>query len=70
MTTNNSITAVINQNKNGLLTPFRRWMFEVTEPHIFEYYKTNITELLSNCGFRNIESKKNDLINTIIMAQK
>lgn len=59
-----------NLNEKLSINIFRKWAFEVTEPHIFEYYKTNITELLSNCGFRNIESKKNDPINTIIMAQK
>ena len=59
-----------NLNEKLSINIFRKWAFEVTEPHIFEYYKTNITELLLNCGFRNIESKKNDPINTIIMAQK
>lgn len=59
-----------NLNEHLSINIFRKWAFEVTEPHIFEYYTTNMTELLINSGFRNIESKKNDPINTIIMAQK
>ena len=59
-----------NLNEHLSINIFRKWAFEVTEPHIFEYYTTNMTELLLDSGFRNIESKKNDPINTIIMAQK
>ena len=59
-----------NLNEKLSINIFRKWAFEVTEPHIFAYYKTNLTSLLDSFGFRNIESKKNDPINTIILAQK
>ena len=59
-----------NLNEHLSINIFRKWAFEVTEPHIFEYYKTNMTDILLNFGFRNIECKKNDPLNTIIIAQK
>lgn len=62
--------SVINQNKNGLLTPFRRWMFEVTEPHIFSYYESDMRELLFQCGFVNIVKARNDPVNSVWIAKK
>lgn len=62
--------SVINQNKNGLLTPFRRWMFEVTEPHIFSYYENDMRELLFQCGFVNIVKARNDPVNSVWIAKK
>ena len=49
---------------------FRKWAFEVTEPHIFEYYTTNMTSLLRNSGFRKIDVSDNDPLNSIYIAQK
>lgn len=49
---------------------FRRWAFEVTEPHIFEYYTTNMTKLLENSGFINIESNLNDPVNRVWLGKK
>ncbi len=49
---------------------FRRWAFEVTEPHIFEYYTTNMTKLIENSGFLNIESNFNDPVNRVWLGKK
>ena len=49
---------------------FRRWAFEVTEPHIFEYYTTNMTELITNSGFNNIQSNINDPLNRVWLGTK
>lgn len=59
-----------NLNENLSINIFRKWAFEVTEPHIFDYYKTNITQLMSNINFRNIEKTPNDPINIIYFGQK
>ena len=57
--------------KNNLVVnTFRKWAFEVTEPHIYEYYKTNMTELLVNEGYTNVKNVSNDPINTIWFGKK
>jgi hypothetical protein len=40
-----------NMKENNVLSPFRRWMFEVTEPHIYSYYENDMRNLLKNVGF-------------------
>ena len=47
---------------------FRKWSFEVTEPHIYGYYKRNITNILFNLNYNNIKNYKNDPINNVICA--
>lgn len=49
---------------------FRRWAFEVTEPHIYGYYKRDLTKLLENNHFLNVQTARNDPINTIWMGIK
>ena len=44
---------------------FRRWAFEVTEPHIYPYYMTKLSELLIGTGFHNIVKYSNDPLNSI-----
>lgn len=51
-------------------SPFRKWAFEVTEPHIYEYYKNSMTETLISCGFHNIVKYKNDPLNSMWCAIK
>ena len=59
----------INQKK-GFLTPFRRWMFEVTEPHIFAYYDRDMRMQLLDAGFTNVVKQKNDPVNSVWIGQK
>lgn len=57
--------------KNDLIvSTFRKWAFEVTEPHIYEYYNTDMNEILINEGFNNVMNCSNDPINTIWFGKK
>lgn len=50
---------------------FRKMLFEVTEPHIKEYYKTNMTELLIDVGFKNVvKVSNNDPFNSVWLGSK
>lgn len=69
------IFAIVDLNTNNiqnnfLVSKFRKWAFEVTEPHIYQYYKTDLENLLQNVGFKNIKMYKNDPINSIWIGQK
>ena len=57
------------QNKL-IVSAFRKWAFETTEPHINEYYNTDMGILLESNNFVNIEKKKNDPVNSIWFGQK
>lgn len=60
-----------NRLKKGLNTNiFRKWAFEVTEPHIYEYYNSNMTSMMNNTGFFNIQEKVNDPMNNIWLGTK
>ena len=61
---------VVNKDKNGFLTPFRKWMFEITEPHIFSYYDNPMKELLLEAGFTNIIKARNDPVNSVWIAHR
>ena len=57
--------------KNNLIVnTFRKWAFEVTEPHIYEYYNTDMSNLLINEGFNHVLNCSNDPINTIWLRKK
>lgn len=57
--------------KSGrLFNQFKKWAFEVTEPHIYDYYDSNMSENLYAQGFSNIVKKTNDPINGIWLGQK
>lgn len=60
----------MNLNEKLSINIFRKWAFEVTEPHIFDYYNTNIQELLEANNFRNIDNKINDPFNILYFGQK
>jgi ubiquinone/menaquinone biosynthesis C-methylase UbiE len=69
------ILAIIDLNtdklqNNFLVSTFRKWAFEVTEPHIYQYYNTNLTELLTINYFKNVKVYQNDPINNIWIGQK
>ena len=53
-----------NENK------FRLWAFEVTEPHIYEYYRHDMKETMEICGFESIMTKENDPLNLLWMGKK
>lgn len=71
----NGVLAIVDLNptnvKNNLLVnTFRKWAFEVTEPHIYEYYQTNLTNLLIDEGYSQIKNISNDPINNIWFGKK
>merc|ERR1719506_451609 len=45
------------------LTGWRKWSFEATEPHIFEYYSLSMKETLEEAGFDAVEVHPNDPYN-------
>lgn len=61
----------IELNKDGFfVSKFKKWAFEVTEPHIYGYYKRDMKSLLSDSGFINIQEIKNDPMNSIWIGSK
>jgi ubiquinone/menaquinone biosynthesis C-methylase UbiE len=61
---------IVNKNKNGFLSPFRKWMFEITEPHIISYYENDMKDLLERAGFCNIVKSRNDPVNSVWIGMK
>ena len=53
-----------------IVDTFRKWAFEVTEPHIYEYYQTNMTDLMDKAGLKQLRNVSNDPINSIWMGMK
>jgi len=49
---------------------FRRWAFEVTEPHIYNYYQRNTINMLKNAGFTYIDKMRNEPLNSIWFGSK
>lgn len=71
----NGVLAVVDLDpskvKNNLIVSnFRKWAFEVTEPHIYEYYSSNMTSWLGEVGLKNTIKVSNDPINSIWMGVK
>ena len=50
--------------------PFRKWAFESTEPHIFDYYRHNMKRTVQECGFDSVVQVKNDPMNMLWMGKK
>jgi ubiquinone/menaquinone biosynthesis C-methylase UbiE len=48
----------------------RKIFFESTEPHIYDYYQSNLVEELESVGFSNIKVSKNDPFNSVWLASK
>ena len=55
---------------NFLISNFRKWAFEVTEPHIYGYYKRDLSDILNKNEFANVDCVKNDPLNSIWMGVK
>lgn len=71
----NGVLAVVdidpeNLKNDAVLSQFRKWAFEVTEPHIYGYYDSNMTKYLEDHGFENVVKKTNDPINAVWLGRK
>lgn len=55
---------------NMVVDTFRKWAFEVTEPHIYEYYQSNMIEMMDKVGLQQIRNVSNDPINSIWIGMK
>lgn len=55
---------------DALLSQFRKWAFEVTEPHIYNYYDSNMSENLVKRGFIDVVKMPNDPINAVWLGRK
>lgn len=44
---------------------FRKWAFEITEPHINDYYRNDMGKTLMKSGFCNIKKYQNDPLNSV-----
>ena len=49
---------------------FRRWSFEVTEPHIYQYYTQNIFNLLHFVNLINVKKFNLEPLNSLWLSQK
>lgn len=47
-----------------------KYLFELSEPHIHQYYNTNPTHIMENTGFTFIQTKENDPRNIIWIGSK
>ena len=71
----NGILAIVDLDPQYLkshltVNRFQRWAFEVTEPHIYEYYQHDISVSMAENGFSDIEKMKNDPMNSIWIGKK
>lgn len=55
---------------DALLSQFRKWAFEVTEPHIYNYYESDMIKYLEEGGFQDVVKKSNDPINAVWLGRK
>jgi hypothetical protein len=53
-----------------ILSQFRKWAFEVTEPHIYSYNNINMTYYFLESGFIDVVKKSNDPINAVWIGRK
>ena len=49
---------------------FRKWAFEVTEPHIAEYYRSDMINIMQKEGFKEIKNEINDPLNCVWLGKK
>ena len=50
--------------------PFRKWAFESTEPHIYNYYLRNMETMMTEHGLKSVEKKRNDPSNSVWLGTK
>uniref|UniRef100_A0A6C0CL67 Methyltransferase type 11 domain-containing protein n=1 Tax=viral metagenome TaxID=1070528 RepID=A0A6C0CL67_9ZZZZ len=71
----NGILAILDLDPNRIqrhlqFNPFRKLAFELTEPHIHDYYRNDMMKSLYDSDFEDIILLKNDPVNTLWMCQK
>lgn len=49
---------------------FRKWAFDVTEPHISSYYQADIKDTMKKIGYVNVQTKENDPMNSVWLGTK
>ena len=66
------ITDLDNQTLEEKLSKnkFTKWAFEITEPHIDDFYTTDLFKLLTESGFSFVQKIKNDPINSSWLSKK
>ena len=73
---NDSIIAIIDLDPDKLINNFvfknfRKWLFEITEPYMKEYYNKNMTQMLSDSGFIDVvKYDNNDPFNSVWLGYK
>lgn len=73
--TPNGIIAIIDMDPSNLdkqlkNNVFRKWAFESTEPHIYDYYLRDTREMLKETGYVHIKKKTNDPLNSVWLGVK
>jgi ubiquinone/menaquinone biosynthesis C-methylase UbiE len=53
-----------------VISQFRKFAFEMTEPHVYGYYGRDMVHQMSNTGFKDVSKVKNDPVNAVWMAHK
>lgn len=59
-----------NLTNNLILNQFRKWAFEVTEPHIYKYYQYDMLKNIGKTGFKDLKKVKNDPLNCVWLSTK
>ena len=72
---NNGLLVIMDMDPKNLdkqlkNNPFRRWAFESTEPHIYDYYLRDTSIMMENTGLQCIQKFKNDPLNSLWMGIK
>ena len=72
---NNGLLVIMDMDPKNLdkqlnNNPFRKWAFESTEPHIYDYYLRDTTKMMENAGLQCIQKFKNDPLNSLWMGTK
>ena len=55
---------------DAVLSQFRKWAFGVTEPHIYNYYGSNMTKYLEEHSFQDVIKYPNGPINATWIGRK
>ena len=71
----NGVIAIIDMDPSNLdkvlkNNMFRKWAFESTEPHIYDYYLRDTCSMMKKNGFTKIQKKINDPLNSIWLGVK
>ena len=72
---NNGLLVIMDMDPKNLdkqlnNNPFRKWAFESTEPHIYDYYLRDTTKMMENTGLQCVQKFKNDPLNSLWIGIK